>query len=421
MKKYSLVLVFFTFMVSSSYALGGWQFETDMPTPRSHTCSVVLGGKIYVIGGRDSQGHVVDIVEIYDPQSNSWQTGFPSLRQARENGAAAVFNGKLYVMGGRSDDGKALKKVEFFNEQKNKWEGRPNMERRRDALAAMVLGNQLYAIGGFGGPEDNSQEFLSSVEVFLPSTEKWVISSAWQLSFAQASFGAVVVGDSAYVIGGFSPFGPLNLVQVYNETAGAAQAANLLTARGGLAASLFKGNLVVAGGRSAGDLVLSSVERYDAASDVWTEAMPMTVAREQFVLEVVNDRIYAIGGRSSAGTVVATVESAANLDAVTSVEEPGLEVPDSFVLHQNYPNPFNAGTVIRVSIAESSPLPVRVAIYDLLGNLVKVLHHGVLDAGEHTYQWDGRGKNGLAVGSGIYLYAVSRGQMRAAKRMLYIK
>ena len=58
-------------------ATNSWQTRMTMPTPRNHAAIGVVGGKIYVIGGRlasafASAGSNTDVVEVYDPAANTW-------------------------------------------------------------------------------------------------------------------------------------------------------------------------------------------------------------------------------------------------------------------------------------------------------------------------------------------------------------
>ncbi len=75
-------------------------------------------------------------------------------------------------------------------------------------------------------------------------------------------------------------------------------------------------------------------------------------------------------------------------------------VPTETRLLQNYPNPFNPNTFITVELAEESDM--NVAVYDMLGRIVKTLASGVHPAGGHVFEWDGTDANGSAVQSGIY-------------------
>jgi len=82
-------------------------------------------------------------------------------------------------------------------------------------------------------------------------------------------------------------------------------------------------------------------------------------------------------------------------------------------LHQNYPNPFNPATTISFEVpgasgAEGSgAAPVRLAIYDVRGRLVRTLVSGALSPGPHRVTWDGTSDGGRAVSSGVYFYRIS--------------
>lgn len=74
--------------------------------------------------------------------------------------------------------------------------------------------------------------------------------------------------------------------------------------------------------------------------------------------------------------------------------------PGATGLRVNFPNPFNGQTTLRFELAE--PGPVKLTIYNLAGQAVRVLVDGVLPAGEHQVVWDGRDEGGREVGSGLY-------------------
>jgi hypothetical protein len=78
----------------------------------------------------------------------------------------------------------------------------------------------------------------------------------------------------------------------------------------------------------------------------------------------------------------------------------------------NYPNPFSSSTTIKYDLAGTSYVTLKV--YDMVGNLVKVLANGnIQEAGHQEIAWDGRDESGLGLGSGSYLYelTVSPAQM----------
>ncbi|MCE2438451.1 MAG: T9SS type A sorting domain-containing protein [Candidatus Latescibacteria bacterium] len=94
-------------------------------------------------------------------------------------------------------------------------------------------------------------------------------------------------------------------------------------------------------------------------------------------------------------------------------------LPDRFHLNQNMPNPFNPSTVIGYQLPEAGL--VRLAIYNLLGQEVRVLVNERREAGSFSATWDGADALGRRVASGIYLYRIQAGGFSATKRMLLLK
>ena len=94
-------------------------------------------------------------------------------------------------------------------------------------------------------------------------------------------------------------------------------------------------------------------------------------------------------------------------------------LPDRFSLEQNMPNPFNPSTAIGYQLPEAGM--VRLAIYNLLGQEVRVLVNETKQAGSFTATWDGADALGRRVASGIYLYRIQAGSFSATKRMLLLK
>lgn len=61
-----------------------------------------------------------------------------------------VFIGKLYVVGG-SDGTQSLATTEMYDPNERIWIPGPNMITPRANVGVAVIGNRLYAVGGFSG------------------------------------------------------------------------------------------------------------------------------------------------------------------------------------------------------------------------------------------------------------------------------
>jgi hypothetical protein len=83
-------------------------------------------------------------------------------------------------------------------------------------------------------------------------------------------------------------------------------------------------------------------------------------------------------------------------------------IPNDFSLSQNFPNPFNPGTTIPFALPSRSRITINV--YNIMGQKVKTLVNGTMDAGKHQVSWDGKDERGIKVSSGLYIY-----QMKTAK------
>ncbi len=88
--------------------------------------------------------------------------------------------------------------------------------------------------------------------------------------------------------------------------------------------------------------------------------------------------------------------------------------PCAFELKQNHPNPFNPVTQIEFVLAQAAE--VRLAIYNLQGQLLEVLLDGQQTAGSHSIAFDGS-----SYSSGVYLYRLESPAGSSTKKMVLVK
>jgi Zn-dependent metalloprotease len=94
-------------------------------------------------------------------------------------------------------------------------------------------------------------------------------------------------------------------------------------------------------------------------------------------------------------------------------------VPPSADLLQNSPNPFNPRTEIRFGVPATGP--VRLAVYNLQGQLVRTLVDGIRPAGYDAVVWDGMSDSGESVSSGVYLYRIETAKGTVTRKMMLLK
>lgn len=104
--------------------------------------------------------------------------------------------------------------------------------------------------------------------------------------------------------------------------------------------------------------------------------------------------------------------------------EDGAELPPSvFEIGSPYPNPFNPVTKVRLYVpADQSGMgTLELAVYDIKGRRVKVLHSGPIASGWHVMQWDGTDQSGHSQSSGLYFMQAVSGSRTSVSKMTLVK
>ncbi|XP_041130672.1 kelch-like protein 5 isoform X2 [Polyodon spathula] len=189
-----------------------WSVMPPMSTHRHGLGVAVLEGPMYAVGGHDGWSYL-NTVERWDPQARQWSF-VASMSTPRSTVGVAILNGKVYAVGGR-DGSSCLKSVECFDPHTNKWIPCAQMAKRRGGVGVATWNGLLYAIGGHDAPASSLASRLSDcVERYDPKTDMW--TAVAPMSISRDAVGVCLLGDRLYAVGGYDGQVYLNAVEAYD-------------------------------------------------------------------------------------------------------------------------------------------------------------------------------------------------------------
>jgi hypothetical protein len=178
---------------------GSWVLGPPMPAPRAGLGAAVLAGKIHVVGGRLGNGPLdgpgVPTHDIFDPIMGTWGARAPLPVPTGDNYSTAALAGRLFVMGGWN--GMAhMNANQVYTDATDTWAlGAPMPTSRSNGIAG-PLGGRVIAIGG--------EAFLgtsTAVEAYDPVFDTWCVGPAKPRAASEMASVGVVAGNAIYAIG----------------------------------------------------------------------------------------------------------------------------------------------------------------------------------------------------------------------------
>ena len=94
-------------------------------------------------------------------------------------------------------------------------------------------------------------------------------------------------------------------------------------------------------------------------------------------------------------------------------------LPLGFSLATPYPNPFNPA--VQIPYALPARAPVKLQVYNILGQQVQTLVNEMQDAGFYQLSWQGLNDQGEAVASGIYFIRLEAGALSKLQKVVLMK
>jgi N-acetylneuraminic acid mutarotase len=148
-------------------ATNTWKALPHAPHIRDHSMAIVVGDKLYAIGGRNTSLHdannfmsffdkVVLDVDCYDFKTGTWSTLAAKLPMGTGGGTAVNLDGKIYYIGGErataSTQNGPQKDVYYLDPATaTEWTKDADLNLARNGVGGAVLNHRIYIAGGSGG------------------------------------------------------------------------------------------------------------------------------------------------------------------------------------------------------------------------------------------------------------------------------
>lgn len=273
--------------------------DTSMPTPRSTAAGAVIDGKLYVVGGVDkaySTRPVFDVLEVYDPEANTW-TVLEPMPTKRWGPGAGVIDGKLYVIGGALSAREYFSTLEIYDPATDTWTTGQSMPTSRYGPAVAGIDGKLYVAGGLTwNAQTQTHEDIAVLEVYDPATNSWTTDYPMPTGRGQGSAG--VIEGGFFVVGGYlSGQIVTDVLEAFYPGGNWARSFEPMpTPRGEAEAGVIDGKLYVVGGLLLSGSKTRVLEVYDPATNEWTTLRAMPTTRSEPASGVINGKFYVVGG-----------------------------------------------------------------------------------------------------------------------------
>lgn len=299
----------------------------SLQTARSYAAGTVIGSYLYVFGGEGADGHLATVERAPLNDSGALIGGFSlvpevSLKSGRSKATVAIAAGRVYLMGGRNASG-PLSSVEVatiradgsISDFVTRTEG---LTAAREGASAIMLGNGCYVLGGRGpGGELTSIEKATVSVTGLGAFEALTTSS---LIEGRSMAPVTVLGDYLYLFGGSnagaslatSEFATLNSSGKLSTFG--LKSASLSSARYGNGSVVLGTGLFVLGGQSSSGTLLSTIERalfnrQDEMTGVGAAGVALDKGRANFTMVVVGPNLWLFAGDGGGGANDAVAKS----------------------------------------------------------------------------------------------------------------
>ncbi|NLP08861.1 amidohydrolase family protein [bacterium] len=402
-------------LISGTFAETG---STNRYHRQGETATLLNDGRVLLAGGDFAQ----KVAEIYDPNTNTFNLTDSLSSVHSYHSATLLSNGKVLIAGGQDQNGPQTHAIaEIYDPQTGKFTLTGSLNEHRSGHTATLLPNgKVLITGGIQTTTPGSGIYLKSCEIYDPSTGTF--SLARSLNQARVGHAATrLVNDNVLISGGAYYSNKGELYDYLTDSWSYSGSMNVSRRSYHTASLLPDGRVLIAGGRI--DAVTATAEIFDPATATFTLTDSMTTPRQNHrATPLSTGDVLVTGGYNGTNTVNSTEIYVMETTTGVRLKNPLISHRSTFgtfLLSQNYPNPFNPVTHFNFYVP--SQARIRIAIYNMKGQLTRTILDEERLPGSYVATWDGTSNNGGMATTGMYLARMEAGDQITIRKILYLK
>lgn len=283
------------------------------PHARFEGYNIVMGERMYSLGGFDADFKPISGVDVYDSQTRTWTTIEGKIPAAETHAGVAEDGSSIYFAGGylgELGDGReqpVTRKVWRYDTATNTWDNVAELPGGRGGGALVRVGRELHYFGGCLADRVTNSGAHWMLQLGKKSSGaddggEWIRRPA--MPSPRDHFSAVAVDDRIYAIGG--EYGhdvehsQSKLVHAFDSSTGEwTRLADLNLAKSHAESGTFAydNKIVIAGGQVDDYQPTRDVQEYDILTNSWSTQKSIPEARQGGAIQKIgNSLIIALGG-----------------------------------------------------------------------------------------------------------------------------
>jgi hypothetical protein len=299
----------------------GFRLTAPLASPRSgHTATLLADGRVLAVGGEDIVTRdPLRSVEVFDPETETWNSGSPLPEPRSNHRAVLLADGRVLVMGGgrsapigAASGVAVLSSALLYDAEQDRWTTTGSMLEGRSHFEALLLpSGKVLVAGGGSDRHDNGSECtgspncgplgdtLASAELYDPEAGTFSATGSMRESRSLFTLTMLSAGQVIAAAGMNDSREGFRSTEVYGPESDSWHDGPQLASEERVfhsAASLPSGRLLIGGGKLPDTHMLATVDVVDLDGRAMVApslSIPHTVGR---FVELESGRVLSVGG-----------------------------------------------------------------------------------------------------------------------------